>query len=213
LNLGYGKGPLAFAAATQQVKSTSRRATQSTTTAGSETGCEMGTTNLWAAGGLCTVAAVPETDIKTTISIVAASYDMKVAKLFANYGRVKVEDSKSVNGGAEGKRDAYVLGAQVPMGKVQLFGLYSWGNNEMVTRGSSIAIDGTTISNGRTPTKRDVTGYTVGARYNMSKRTFAYAAVGETKLDANSTATSSPNSDREYGVKVQQTTVGLVHSF
>ena len=41
----------------------------------------------------------------------------------------------------------------------------------------------------------------------------AYATVGETKLDTAFTSSSAPNSDREYGVKVQQTTVGLVHSF
>ncbi len=222
LNLGYNKGPFAFAAATQELKSSTRGTSASATMTNSSAACTAGTSNTATAieavgnatdaGFVCQTPGALATDAKTRTDIVAASYDMKVAKLFANYARVKVEDGTQTNASAEGKRDAYVLGAQVPMGKFQLFGLYSWGNNEMVTRGASQDLAGT-VTNGRNASKRDVTGYTVGARYNMSKRTFAYASVGETKLDTAFTSSSAPNSDREYGVKVQQSTVGLVHSF
>jgi len=229
LSAGYAKGPMAFAAARQETKTVSNAAAgaQTIQTSDSAAGCTTGGTGavftslgsttgstpvaLYSCNGANTLA----TDVKRTVNILAGSYDAGFAKFFVNYGSVKTEDAATVNALGEGKRSAYVVGATVPVGKVTLFGLYSDGKQEQVTTGAATATykNGanaavTTTTAGEAPVKRDITGYTVGARYALSKRTFGYAAVGETKLDA-----SSQGGSYNYGVKVQQATVGLAHSF
>jgi len=218
LNVGYGKGPLAFAAARQETKTSTAAGAASVSLSSSSSGsaaCTSGNPlNSWTSIGFltngtqqlftCTTAAALATDVKRTVDILAGSYDFGVAKVFANYGSVKTDDALTVNALGEGKRSAIVLGATVPVGKATLFGLMSDGKREEVTTGATAA-DGT---GAQAAVKRDFKGYTVGARYALSKRTFGYAAVGETKLDA-----SSAGGNYNYGVKVQQATVGLAHSF
>jgi predicted porin len=228
LNLGYASGPLVLAAATQQAKTKTNAGAASHTvslnaqaSATANAACSAGgagtftnignisTTGVTGTNthalGRCEIAAALATDVKRTINLVAGSYDAKVAKLFAAYGEVKSDDSVSVNALGEGKRETFVLGAQVPVGKATLFGTYSSGSVTEVTTGATSAADG------KAAIKRDISGYQLGARYNMSKRTFAYAVTGQTKLDG--VTPDSTNGVYNYGVKVQQTTLGLAHSF
>jgi predicted porin len=216
LNLGYAKGPAAFAAATQEVKVKTNAATGTTSlttntatnsaicTLGGGTFTAIGSTSAVSGNGdatniaSCALANTAATDIKRTTNIVAGSYDFGVAKVFANYGSVKTDDAAGASAAGEGKRSAYVLGTQIPVGKATLFALYSDGTQTQATTAGTGAV------------KRDITGYTVGGRYAFSKRTFAYAAAGETKLDVD---TNSANGDRNFGIKVKQATAGLVHSF
>jgi len=142
---------------------------------------------------------------KRTIDIAGASYDLGAAKLFGAYSRIKISDQTvalndftAFNTAATtftgtGKRSMYSLGASAPVGKTVLFATYSAGNIEQVLADNTAA------------TKRDMSGYTVGARYNLSKRTFGYAALGQAKIDATTGTTNY--------VKVEQMTAGLVHNF
>jgi len=227
LNVGYAKGPLSLAAA-MQVQKIKTQAVASTTTVGMSTSpsaascaaggagtfTNQGRVSTSGANGVsthdlttCATAAVLAGDVKRTTNIIGGSYDAKVVRVFASYGSVKTDDSATVNALGEGKRSAYVLGLQVPVNKVTLFGTVSEGSVSEVSTGATAAAG----TNGLAAVKRDISGYQLGARYDLSKRTFAYAVTGQTKLDGveQSSATGAYN----YGVKVKQTTLGLAHSF
>jgi predicted porin len=227
LNVGYAAGPLALSAA-QQVAKTKTNAVASTTTtshtaatsASSSAACTAGGAGTWTNLGTvsgtfsvatnltsCATAAVLAADVKRTTNIVGGSYDAKVAKFYASYGSVKTNDSATVDAQGEGKRSAYVLGVQVPINKVVLFGTVSEGSVTEITTGATAAAG----TDAKAAVKRDISGYQLGARYDLSKRTYTYAVTGQTKLDA--VTGDSTNGFYNYGVKVQQTTIGLAHSF
>jgi predicted porin len=142
---------------------------------------------------------------KQTIDILGASYDLKAAKVFVAYANIKVDDSLANNAAVtglnttaglftgEGKRNFTSVGVSVPFGKTTAFATVSEGSINQATTAGTAGV------------KRDMSGYTVGARYALSKRTFAYAAVGEAKIDATSGTTNR--------LKVEQTTLGMAHSF
>jgi predicted porin len=217
LNLDYNQGPMAFAVTTQKTKTTANAANSSklmcgTTAAGAVTltaiadgangSCNSGTT-VAVSGSAATLASAKE----TTVNLVGASYDLGAAKLFAQYAAIKTDDTAQLDAAGEGKRSAYTIGAQVPAGKWVAFGSYSKGKKDEVSSG--IKINNGAVAAGKASTSRDMTGYTLGAKYNMSKRTFAYVAIGQTKLDESNAVASSA----DFGAKVKQTALGLVHSF
>jgi predicted porin len=141
-------------------------------------------------------AAVAASDKDVTTAILGASYQLPMAKLFATYGSVKTDDALAADAKGEGKREAYNLGVQVPMGKVTLAAVYSGGTK---TESAKATFAGE---------KRDYTGYGVGARYALSKRTLAYVNYGTSELKAGSNTT---NFGKE--VKNTQTAIGLLHNF
>jgi len=211
LSLDYAKGKLAFGAARQESKSntlagattyalgqlgnaatgnndTCSAPSAATTLVNSSTGIDT-TSNTC----IRAVAGADATNTKRTIDIAGASYDLGFAKLFAQYAKVKLDDAATTNQVGEGTRTATTLGVAAPVGKWTLHALVSEGNQNMV------------VTKGTAAVKRDLSGYNLGARYALSKRTFGYAAYGETKLDGTSGTTDQ--------FKTQQTTVGLVHSF
>jgi len=147
-------------------------------------------------GGMTTIAATTTaTDIKTKQTALGASYDLTVAKLFAQYGKVDIKDSlvagtNGGNGTGGDKRDMWSFGARVPMGKGWAFAQVSQGHDQ----------NGTSDLNGK------MNGYSVGYKYNLSARTRAYVGYGYTKVD---TGTQSA----KVGVKSSETMVGMVHTF
>ena len=93
-----------------------------------------------------------------TSTIVGASYDVKVAKLFAQYNRVENSDAVT-------KEDTgYSVGAAMPMGK---------GNTVMVSYAKH---DHTMISNKTAETA----SWAIGLSHAVSKRTDVYAALRDT---------------------------------
>jgi len=190
--LEYGKGPFEAAYARQEIKSTS----------------------------VVSAGTSLESNAKQTVDIAGASYDFGKVKLFTSYANIKVDDATITNGGGttitsltaqglftgEGKRTYYTLGAAAPVGKAVLFATASQGTINQNT--DSATAPGGSTANGLTATtgvKRDMSGYTIGARYNLSKRTFGYAAVGQAKIDATSGTANY--------YKVEQVTAGVAHSF
>jgi len=143
-----------------------------------------------------TGAATTSADRNVKTTIVGASYDLGVAKLLAEYGKVKTDNNLDTVIAGQGDRHGVSVGVQVPVGKFTPYAQYSTGKkNEAYT-----AAAGTTED-------RDYRGYSVGTKYDLSKRTYAYLHYGNTKLDAGAEATAGVE------VKNTQATVGLVHAF
>jgi predicted porin len=152
-------------------------------------------------GAPSSALAAKDDNLKSTL--VAGSYDFGVAKAFAQYYETSTEDHTTATIAAgEGKKKAYSIGFQAPMGKVVPF--------VQIFRG--------TDSRAATANKaedRAWTGYSFGARYNLSKRTYAYAATGQYQTAAGSLTALTGTSAAHYGNKdvYQQSAVGIAHAF
>jgi predicted porin len=135
--------------------------------------------------------ATPQVN-ESDITWVGASYDLGIAKILVAYGNR--EDKSIINTAANAvQADVKVsnLGIQVPMGSLLLFASMYDGENDR----TSSATD-----------NRDLSGQQFGARYNLSKRTFAYLVTGTNKSNVQ-TAGSGDN------IKRSSTAAGIVHSF
>jgi len=132
------------------------------------------------------VAAAAAKSTKTTTTVMAADYDLTVAKLFAEYGKVEVTSTDA--GSTTNNRHAISVGARVPVGKAWAFVQYSDGKQQASQGG----YDG------------NWTGYSVGARYEFSKRTYAYLVDGQSEYKYNAAGDK---------LKANQYALGLVHNF
>jgi predicted porin len=136
------------------------------------------------------------TKVDTTSYSLGASYDLKVAKLFAYYGERETENgtaAKDVN------VKVYRLGAQVPMGAVTLFG----------SMGQLTGDEGTTKVSDRKTTQ-------IGALYAFSKRTRGFAMWGNDKADtalAGFSSTAAGLSAAAAPTSTSTMRVGVSHSF
>ena len=130
-------------------------------------------------------ATVATSDATTKDLILAASYDFGMAKLYGQFATVKVDQSVAPT--TTDKKTYETLGVNVPFtpvlaGYVQT----SFGKHDTGTDSPKMS------------------AYAVGAKYDFSKNTSAYADVGSAKSDQ--TALTA-------GSKVDQVAIGLVHAF
>jgi predicted porin len=123
-------------------------------------------------------SAVPTNEITTKDMILAANFDFGVAKLYGQFAQVKVDQQV----GGSDKKTYETAGVNVPFTPT-LAGYVELGTGKH--------------DNGTTSPK--YSAYNVGAKYDMSKATWAYASVGSAKEDKVS--------------KVEELAIGLVHSF
>jgi predicted porin len=141
-------------------------------------------------------AAGPLDEHQAKVTWLGASYDLGVAKLFYAYGSREDKSTGNVLTTANAiTSDVTVhnLGIQVPVGSVLLnASLYDGADK----RGVGDADD------------RTLTGYQLGARYTLSKRTFAYLVHGENK-----NKDDTPGNAVGDLSKIKQTGVGIVHTF
>jgi predicted porin len=140
-----------------------------------------------------TVAA----DITTAIAMVGGSYDLGMAKLFAEYANIKTDDAQAATETSTvgvGTRSYESVGVELPFGAALVFAQYSAGSVNQVTK------------TGVAANSRKTTGYTIGAKYNFNKMTAAYASLGNTKLDSDVGA-------GDTGIEVKQIVAGLVYKF
>jgi predicted porin len=122
---------------------------------------------------------------KATYTLVNGSYDFGIAKLIAGYNQVKVTET-GVAG--SGKANEYNIGVDAPLGANLSIGL-GYAQSKFKVSGVSVY---------------KATGYSAALKYALSKRTFAYTALTQTKFkDAAST---------DY-VKSNLVAVGVQHSF
>lgn len=130
-------------------------------------------------------AAVAATDTTTKDLILAASFDFGMAKLYGQYATVKKD--QSVAPATTDKKTYETMGVNVPFTPVlAAYVELSFGKHDTGTDSPKMS------------------AYAVGAKYDLSKDTFAYADVGSAKQDQ-TTLTA--------GSKVDQVAIGLVHSF
>ena len=132
-------------------------------------------------------AAVTRKELKTKATSVGASYNLGVATPYVQYGKVTVDNVTGAVTADTNDRHAYSVGVRTSFGKLAPFAQISQGK----------------ATHGTAQYKGDWDGYTVGARYNLSKRTYAYVVTGETNYDYSATAT----------LKAKQYSAGVAHSF
>ncbi|HEY8888295.1 MAG TPA: porin [Gallionella sp.] len=132
-----------------------------------------------------TLPIATNSDTTTKDLILGASFDFGMAKLYGQFATVKVDQSVAPT--TTDKKTYETLGVNVPFtpvlaGYVQT----SFGKHDTGTDSPKM------------------TAFAVGAKYDFSKNTSAYADVGSAKSDQ--TALTA-------GSKVEQIAIGLVHSF
>jgi predicted porin len=117
--------------------------------------------------------------------VVGGSYTLGALKLGATYG----EKESTTNAGVKTDADHYQVSASYALGKTVL--LASVGKNRTKNEAGTKTVD--------------VDQYQIGLNYNFSKRTNAYAYVGQEEDDVK----TSTSADR----KVKSTVVGVRHQF
>jgi len=166
----------------------------------------------YAAGPLSVSAGYEQNRVGDTMTPIWASYDAGVARIFAHYNTIKggttadrnqvtfAATASAVPSGlmgaaaapvaADGKIDAYGIGALIPMGANSLrLGYSTWNGNG-------------------TAGQKDDTKLAFGVRHDLSKRTFLQANIAsETRKNQTGTRPDRDNT--------KQTTweAGVVHSF
>jgi predicted porin len=186
----YTAGALDIGAAYQEAKTDTAAVTGSTGIAND------GSNTLVAAGApvagtsylIAPVAAAAAKQVKTKATSVGASYNLGAATPYVQYGKVTTDNTMAAAvDSSSNERHAYSVGVRTSFGKLAPFAQISQGK----------------ATNGTAQYKGDWDGYTVGARYNLSKRTYAYVVTGETNYDYSATAT----------LKAKQYSAGVAHSF
>jgi predicted porin len=134
---------------------------------------------------------------------ISASYDLGMVKVFA----LNTERKNTAGGALVAKTKITELGVQAPMGKTTL-----WASAFDGDRDGSVntAITAMTTAEDMTAfgkTSADVSGFQLGARYDLSKRTAVYAIYGEQEVKANVGAASGAK------VKSDALALGVRHSF
>jgi predicted porin len=103
-------------------------------------------------------------DIKDNMLVLAAKYDLGMAKLSAEYGN---HDAKDNVAGTSDKYSMETLGVNVPFtSDMAAYAQVSAGKHDMAGGGSN-----------------NLSAYGVGVHYDLSKATFAYVHVGSGKED------------------------------
>ena len=119
-------------------------------------------------------------DLNRESMTVGASYDLGVALLSVIYSDSERETSTTAK--TDGKMTT--VGVRAPLsGAVTAFASVSDGE--------------------RATSNADAEGYQLGLQYNLSKRTYGYAAIGQSKVKTGATTE----------VKTDQTALGIVHMF
>jgi predicted porin len=136
------------------------------------------------------VVAKAATQIKSDLNWVGASYKMGAATLYASH--VMREDKNTVAATTLNDVNVTTLGVAVPMGAYTFNASTYTGKNDV----TSSATDNTKLS-----------GYQISARYALSKRTSAYALIGENQIKRDSGNTGGA------AFKETVTAFGLIHSF
>jgi len=134
-----------------------------------------------------TPVAIAANSVNQTQWIVGGSYDFGVAQVMLS--RMELEAGNGSPEVQASKRTSDSLGVRVPVNpKVNAFATMGKGEFQ---NGNTTAYNG------------DFKGYQLGANYNFSKRTNAYAIYGQGQTDTSATAS----------IKEKQYAVGLRHSF
>ncbi|MDP2017745.1 porin [Hydrogenophaga sp.] len=137
-------------------------------------------------GALGTLGAVPD-GTKVTYNLLNGSYDLGVVKLLAGFNQVK---------GTEPTTPGFLKASE-----------YFFGVEAPLSSALSVAggVSQSKIKDDTGPQTKG-TGFSVALKYNLSKRTFTYAALNQTKFKDDTGATLD-------SAKTQLFAVGLQHAF
>ncbi len=133
-------------------------------------------------------------DVRET-QVLSANYDFGVVRAFALY----TTDKNTNAAGLLRDTKATELGLQMPVGKTVFFASAYDGKRDGTATG-------TTMTGTSTDSSADVSGYQIGARHDLSKRTAAYAIVGQQEIKGKGAAAGR-------SVESTGTYVGVRHSF
>ena len=138
------------------------------------------------ADSLTTSPANSTTEFSLKTTLIGASYDLGIAKLFYKHGKVDMSQSGG-SATTDGDASYNVLGISSKLGSVNVFANFADGEYETIA-GTTSFDDG---------------GYQVGATYNLSKRTSLYGIYG--MAETNVTATTKEEDT--------QMALGVIHKF
>ncbi len=141
-------------------------------------------------------SATANSQTKRTSEALTANYDFGAVRAFGAYATDKVENHAGL------LRDTKTteLGLQLPMGKTTFWASAFDGSRDGISTGTDITGSGANAN-------ADVSGYQVGVRNDLSKRTALYAIVGQQQIKG--TQSNTTNSK----VKSEGMSVGVRHSF
>jgi predicted porin len=134
---------------------------------------------------------------------ISASYDLGMVKVFA----LNTERKNTVGGELVAKTKATELGVQAPMGKTTLWASAFDGDRDGSVNTAITALSSAEDMTAFGKTTADVSGYQVGARYDLSKRTALYGIYGKQEVKATAGAASGAK------VESQALAFGVRHSF
>jgi predicted porin len=132
-------------------------------------------------------------DEKTTMTAYNATYDFGVAKVFALHTKRKVQDVDAGELDADTKNTE--IGVRVPVGKTTFWASAFDGSRK------GLSTSDLTVGNA------DTKGYQLGVSYSLSKRTTAYAIVGEQEIKG------AGATDNDLKLDTKQMALGLRHAF
>ena len=140
--------------------------------------------------------AITAGNIKTVSNVLAANYDFGPVQAFAVGTQLKITNLSASS--VTRDQTAYEFGLRAPVTKtVSAFASAFMGSKKM---------DGnSTTLNSSTSGRADMSGYQLGAMYNFSKRTTAYAIYGTQELKGKEGAAGTKISNDAYAVGVRHT--------
>jgi predicted porin len=180
ISVNYSGGPIRVAAISETIKAQTYAAR--TATAAGNTLVNTSSNQVLLFGDAVLGAAT--TIDKLKYNAVGASYNFGPASLHALTTSLKIEDETAAN---RGKVESTLVGVGIPLGQFSIRGSITTGK---IKRENANAYD--------------LDGYQLVGQYDLSKRTNAYIAMGQTEYD-------SPTANND--VKVKQMGVGIRHSF
>ncbi len=185
--ISYDNGPLAVLFAAGAGKAINAAGTSVANYAVVSPGLAGASTTVTAAAAAGTAA-----DLKLREMNLSASYNFGVAIPYLMIQKGKVTNNLAAAGTQETKHTGYELGSKFPMGAFTPYVLVARAK----TTGGGVGLS----SKNR--------AYQVGTTYDLSKRTYTYLSVGQSK---NTTATAGSLASTE--TKNRGWSLGLVHSF
>jgi predicted porin len=140
--------------------------------------------------------AITAGNIKTVSNVLAANYNFGPVQAFAVGTQLKITNQSASS--VTRDQTAYEFGLRAPVTKtVSAFASTFMGNKKM--DGNSTTLSSSTAG------RADMSGYQLGAMYNFSKRTTAYAIYGTQELKGKEGAAGTKITNEAYAVGVRHT--------
>jgi hypothetical protein len=145
--------------------------------------------------------AAANSDIKKTVLALGANYNFGVAQAFGLYTKA---GQTLASGVKLNDQTAWELGMRAPLStSVDLFASFLGGSR---TGTGAIATTAMAASSTAVSANADISGFQLGGKYNMSKRTSIYAIGGSQSLKGTGVNSASKN-------ETTQVALGLNHTF